>query len=96
MASPRTKSVRISTSKSDAQPATRKMLHLVRKEILQRMDARFSAVNSRFDHLESRFTRMEFLLEEQNANNRVVLEGLQSLWQRQDRLEARIDSFPKP
>jgi hypothetical protein len=30
---------------------------------------------------------MQLLLEEQNSNNRIVLEALQGLWQRQDRLE---------
>lgn len=33
--------------------------------------------------------RSNLLVEEQNANNRIVLEGLQTLWQRQERLEAR-------
>ena len=32
--------------------------------------------------------RSNLLVEEQNANNRIVLEGLQTLWQRQERLEA--------
>jgi hypothetical protein len=66
-----------------------------------KMDARFDVVESRFSAHDSRFTnieaslekmkaeqfRMYALMEEQNSNNRIVLEGLQALWQRQDRIE---------
>lgn len=31
--------------------------------------------------------RTNLLVEEQNANNRIVLEGLQAVWQRQERIE---------
>jgi len=66
----------------------------------QGVDARFhafdaklhelgAAFESRFQKLEAGNTRMLIRLEEQNANNRVVLEGLQALWQRQDRLAPR-------
>lgn len=92
-------------AKAEAQPATRKMLSLVRDELRseirgleQKMDSRFEHLESRFTQIESCFTqmdargaRMELLLEEQNANNRIVLEGLQALWQRQERLEKRVD-----
>lgn len=118
----KSKSVRLSSAKSDDQPATRKMLKLVRGELIQRMDAgfnrmeaRFSSIDARFSSIDARFSsiegkfssidarfnnlegsnaRMELLLEEQTANNRIVLEGLQALWQRQDRLEARLDATP--
>lgn len=119
MANIRKKAVQTRSSKSDNQPATRKMLKLVRRELLQTMksgfstmEARFSGIEGEFAGIDSRFsgidarflgveaslhelkatsTRMEFLLEEQNANNRIVLEGLQSLWQRQDRLDAQLN-----
>ncbi len=116
----KSKTVRLSSAKSDDQPATRKMLKLVRRELIERMDegfnkmearfssidARFSGIDSRFNSIDSRFSsidarfnnlegsnaRMELLLEEQTANNRIVLEGLQALWQRQDLLEARLNA----
>lgn len=73
------------SSKSEDQPATRKMLTLVRKELTRKMDSGFSRIDASI-------LRMEFLLEEQNANNRIVLEGLQSLWQRQDRIDTHLNS----
>lgn len=117
MATKRSKAVRTRSSKSEDQPATRKMLGLVRKEVLQKMDsgfnrmearftdidarfkeqdAKFIAIDARFNKLDASFSRMEFLLEEQNANNRIVLEGLQALWQRQDRLEEKVNSRQAP
>ena len=112
--------IRFTSSKSDSQPATRKMLRLVRDELkhdIRRLEtkfdarfseidarfseidarfsgieARFTGIDSRFEGLESRLSRMELLLEEQTTNNRIVLEGLQALWQMQDRSEDRLDS----
>jgi len=100
MRTKRVKSVRTPSAKSDDQPATRKMLSLVRKELIQKMDSGFNRVDAKFAGMEAKFesrfsgleasnSRMEFLLEEQRSNNRIVLEGLQALWQRQDRLEAQ-------
>lgn len=95
--------VRTPSAKSDDQPATRKMLNLTRKELIHRMDAGFDRVDSRFKGIDSRFEKMEatlarmaFQFEEQNANNRIVLEGLQALWQRQDKLEARYNTRATP
>ena len=96
--------VRISSAKSEDQPATRKMLSLVREELVQRMDSGFNGLRSEIhgvkseiqgiksdiNRLEAGQSRMQLLLEEQNANNRIVLEGLQALWQRQDRIEQRL------
>lgn len=131
--------IRIPSAKSEDQPATRKMLTLVRDELRsdirvlgKKTDSEFQIVKSDikdlksdvetlksdvktlkadvktlkadvrviksdvgelkvgFQKLESAYFRMELLFEEQNANNRIVLEGLQALWQRQDRLEQRL------
>ncbi|MEK6579963.1 MAG: hypothetical protein AABZ55_12105 [Bdellovibrionota bacterium] len=65
------------------------------------VDKRFDAVDARFDELEDKMDskfeelksesfRMRALFEEQNANNRIVLEGLQLLWQRRERIEKSI------
>ena len=62
------------------------------------IEARFDSVDSRFDSLRldmragfdeirAEMVRLATLVEEQNANNRIVLEGHQLLWQRQERLE---------
>lgn len=106
------------SARAEDQPATRKMLSLVRDELksdiraldqkmesrfqsldskfqaieskFQGIDSKFQSIESRFQGVDSRLARMELLFEEQNANNRIVLEGLQALWQRQDRLESRL------
>lgn len=89
-------SIPFTSAKSDDQPATRKMLKLARTELKsdirsleRRMDSRFNAIDARFDSMDSRLARMELSFEEQNANNRIVLEGLQMLWQKTNDLGAR-------
>lgn len=64
------------------------------------MEARFTSIDSRFQSIESRFlsiesklSQMMVLLEEQNSNNRIVLEGLQGLWQRQERIESVLSNL---
>jgi len=54
--------------------------------VFNRMDAKFSDIEAKFNDLEGSNARMELLLEEQTANNRIVLEGLQTLRQRQDQV----------
>jgi hypothetical protein len=139
--------IRIPSAKSEDQPATRKMLSLVRDELkseigtvgrkvdrlelrFDHLEARFDGLEARFDGLENRFDGLEarldvkfqlidfrfnkiekqmgdltsafdgmkteqiranILFEEQNANNRIVLEGLQALWQRQERIETGLN-----
>ena len=63
----------------------------------QKVDARFTEIDARFDSIESKLeamdskiNRMAVLLEDQNSNNRIVLEGLRTLWERQDRIESRL------
>jgi len=120
MANMKAKTVRIPSAKSDEQPATRKMLGLVRKELIHRMDSGFNRMEARFSEFESKFSGLESKfhsfesrfssfesrfsgleasnarilthIEEQSSNNRIVLEGLQSLWQRQERLEEKLDA----
>lgn len=93
---------KIPSSKASDQPATRKMLSLVRDELRgeirgfrdelhAEMRSLGSKMDHRFGHFDTRFARMELKLEEQNANNRIVLEGLQALWQRQERVDTRLD-----
>ncbi|MBY0471680.1 hypothetical protein K2X30_10985 [bacterium] len=86
--------IRIPSAKNADQPATRKMLWLVRDELKSEIrslglknDSQFGEVRSQFEEMKSELFRMHTLLEEQNSNNRIVLEGLQAVWQRQDRVE---------
>jgi chromosome segregation ATPase len=64
----------------------------------KQMDSKFSQMDSKFNQMDSKFeqvlsavARVGTGVEEQNSRNRVVLEGLTGLWQRQDRLETRVD-----
>ena len=89
--------VQIPSARSDDQPATRKMLALVRDELKsdirgseQKMESGFQKMASDFHKLEAGNSRTQLLIEEQNANNQIVLEGLQALWQRQENLEQRF------
>ena len=66
------------------------------------LDSKFSQIDSRFNQVDSKFerviadvARIGVLVEEQNANNRIVLEGLTGLWQSQERVEVRIDDVEK-
>jgi chromosome segregation ATPase len=133
-------SIKIPSANNEDQPASRKMLHLVRDELksdirtlsrkmdsrfsendskLKSIDARFNEVDARFNEVDARFNevdaqfkqvdarfsemharfdemkadhfRTQVLLEEQHSNNRIVLEGLQGLWQRQERIEQGLN-----
>lgn len=61
------------------------------------IDARFSEQDAKFDskfqHVLAEVARIGVLVEEQNANNRIVLEGLSGLWHRQERMEVRMGDF---
>ena len=96
-------------SSSRELPATQGMLQLVRSELKAdirglssemkagfiQMDSKFERVLSEFEHVRSDVARVGILVEEQNSNNRVVLEGLTGLWQRQERIEVRVDDVEK-
>lgn len=55
------------------------------------MDSRLSQMNSQMEKMMSQMHQMHSLAEEQNARNKVVMDGLISLFHRQDRCEERID-----
>jgi len=139
------KTIRIPSAKSGDQPATRKMLGLVRDELKhdiraldQKMEAGFAKIESRFESIDSRFasidsrfasidsqfvsidsrfdsmesnleslefklgsqisevhallTRMSMMMEEQKANNRIVLEGHQLLWEKYQNHEVALQN----
>ena len=62
------------------------------------VDARFAQVDARFNQvmgaihqLTSEVARIGTLVEEQNSRNQIVLEALTGIYQRQDRVESRMD-----
>jgi chromosome segregation ATPase len=70
------------------------------------VDARFDQVDARFDQMDAKMdamkhelkgeiSRLAVLVEEQNARNSIVLEGLSGLFYRQEKVEARIDNVEK-
>lgn len=60
-----------------------------------RIDSRFSDMDSRLEKMLSRMYQMHSLAEEQNARNKVVMDGLNFLFDRQDRCETRINEVEK-
>lgn len=52
-----------------------------------KVDARFAEIDARFNSLEAKFDRMLIMLEEQNSRNKVVMDSLNSIYERQDRVE---------
>lgn len=57
-------------------PVTRAMLGEVRTELLERIDARFHELKADIHEVKAGMARTMLLLEEQNARNKVVLDGL--------------------
>jgi chromosome segregation ATPase len=52
-------------------------------------------LKTEFAEMKLMMHRISVLVEEQNSNNRIVLEGLQALWQRQDRLEKKVNAMKR-
>lgn len=70
------------------------------------LEGKFSSLDSKISSVESRLSaaihetkaevyRLAVLVEEQNAQNRIVLDGLTGLFGRQDRVEKRVDDLEK-
>lgn len=88
--------------KSTDVPVTQTMLFLVRDELSaklsevdRRLGAQISQLDAKTDGQATRIAieihQIKLLIEEQNARNIFVLDGLRSLFDRQDRLEKKID-----
>lgn len=92
----KTSKLRAPSAEAADQPATRRMLALVRDELRSdirsvnlNLESSKSEVKSQLAEMRSQLSRMELLFEEQNANNRIALEGHQAVWQRLNRIEER-------
>lgn len=90
---------------ADELPVTRAMLSAVRTELLERVDqvqdkleakihevrAEVREIKADIHEIKGGMARMTLLLEEQNARNKVVLDGLVAVMARQERTETRLD-----
>jgi hypothetical protein len=95
---------RIESLTHDTVPASVKLVKTVRNELkadIQSVQSELKAVESRLDSkistLDSKIEktignthRIQVLMEEQRSENRIVLDGLKNMMERQDRLEAEI------
>jgi hypothetical protein len=88
--------------RANEMPASAGMLYNVRDELKsdvsslsRKMDTRFAATDSKLDAMNSKIHQALLLVEEQNARNRIVFDGLTSLFTRQERTEARVDALEK-
>jgi hypothetical protein len=61
------------------------------------LDSKYSTLDSKISTLDSKIEktignthRIQVLMEEQRSENRIVLDGLKNMMERQDRLEAEI------
>jgi chromosome segregation ATPase len=55
----------------------------------------FQQMNAKLEQVISESARIAMLVEEQNSRNQIVLEGLTGLWQRQERIEERVEALEK-
>jgi hypothetical protein len=60
-----------------------------------KMESRFERVESRFEQVLAVVHRTQTLMEEQRSENRIVLDGIKNLSERQDRFEDRLDGFER-
>ena len=58
-----------------------------------RMDAFDHKLDALDQKIDSRFNELKVLIEEQNARNRIVLDGLTNLFARQERLEVKFSKL---
>jgi uncharacterized protein (UPF0335 family) len=92
--------------KADEVPVTAAMLRETRTELLERIDQAKSELRAEFAELRAEvhslradvhgmraeIARIGLLVEEQNARNKIVLDGLMAYIDRQNRLEKRMDT----
>lgn len=85
-------------------PVTQKMLYAVRDDLdssfktlkasVRTVDAKIEVVDAKVDahfhQLSGQIHQMKILVEEQNAKNNIVLDGLTNLFERQERVEAEL------
>ena len=92
------RSSRVNAPTAGELPVTRTMLGEVRTELLERIDqskselqAEIHQVKAGLHAVRAEVARIGLLFEEQNARNKVVLDALMALIDRQGRVERRMD-----
>jgi chromosome segregation ATPase len=66
-------------------------IHAVKAE-LQEIKSDIHELKSQFSQLEKTMHKVALLVEEQNNRNKIVLDGLAQLFERQERIEKKVDS----
>lgn len=66
-------------------------IHAVKAE-LQEIKSEIHELKSQFSQLEKTMHKVALLVEEQNNRNKIVLDGLSQLFERQERVEKKLDS----
>lgn len=93
--------------KSREMPVTKRYLDLVKQELksetsslrlemkagFQRGDARFTEQDSKFEAIQTQLTKMMILLEDQNDNNRAVLDAHTIVYDKFVTTENRLDKI---
>lgn len=67
---------------NDDVPVTRGMLTGVRTELIERIDATRAELKAEIRDVKAGLARIEVLVEEQNARNKIVLDGIAALLSR--------------
>ena len=83
--------------KADVRSSNKRIDSLDKKidSLDKKMDSKFDLMDSKFDTMTSQIHGLALKVEEQNAQNKVVLDALTGLFQRQDRVEEKVDGFEK-
>lgn len=76
--------------KSDDVPASVGLVKAVRKELLSEIRGSEHRLTSQIQETLKSVHRTQVLMEEQRSENRIVLDGIQTLAQRQDRTETEM------
>ncbi len=84
--------------KSDIHELDSKILSLDSKILsldskISNLDSKISSVDSKVESLTSIVHKLSLTIEEQNARNKVVLDGLTGLFSRQDRIEVKLEEM---
>lgn len=72
-------------------PVTQQMLYLVRDELKADLKSIEHRVDGRLEKMSADIHAIKILVEEQNAKNNIVLDGLTNLFHRQDRIEKLVE-----
>jgi hypothetical protein len=67
----------------------------LKTEVKGQLTSEISGLKSAMEKMSSSMHQMQLLVEEQRAENRIVMDGLTNLFSRQERIEDRVDALEK-